>query len=323
MTSVNRQLTNFHKALSAYQLDNKRKAVTTLQLNLGKKCNQVCVHCHVDAGPHCEEMMSLETIDRILTLLDRPNTIQTVDITGGAPELNPHFKYLIKALRQRGYQVIDRCNLTVLFEPGQEATAAFLAAQQVRIVASLPCYLESNVDAQRGGSTYEKSIKALQMLNELGYGSPETNLSLSLVFNPSGIGLPPAQGTLEQDYKKQLWEMHRIRFNHLLTITNMPIKRFKATLKKNGQLAYYESLLEEKFNPEAAKQLMCRELISISWDGQIYDCDFNQALNMPVQAEQNIWHIDVFASVDSPIVFGDHCYGCTAGSGSSCGGALI
>lgn len=267
--------------------------------------------------------MSLETMERILMLLDQPNQIQTVDITGGAPELNPNFKYLVKALRQRGYQVIDRCNLTVLFEPGQASTAAFLAEQGVRIVASLPCYLASNVDAQRGDSTYEKSIKALQMLNELGYGKPGSNLSLSLVFNPSGIGLPPAQGALEQDYKQQLWEMHKIQFNQLLTITNMPIKRFKKTLEQNGQLDRYEALLVEKFNPEAAKQLMCRELISISWDGQIFDCDFNQALNMPVANHQSIWQLESFAAVASPIVFGDHCYGCTAGSGSSCGGALV
>ena len=190
-------------------------------------------------------------------------------------------------------------------------------------MASLPCYLESNVDAQRGSSTYEKSIKALQLLNRMGYGKPDTNLSLSLVYNPSGIGLPPAQGALEQDYKNQLWEMHQIQFNQLLTITNMPIKRFKATLEKNGQLERYETLLAEKFNPEAAKQLMCRELISISWDGQIYDCDFNQALDMPAQANNSIWHMESFNAVDSPIVFGDHCYGCTAGSGSSCGGALV
>ena len=323
MNMIKKNSLKFYQAIAQHQIDSKRTQMTTLQLNLGKKCNQACVHCHVDAGPHCNELMTQETIDRILVLLSQDKGIKTVDITGGAPELNPHFKYLVKRLREQGYEVIDRCNLTVLFEPGQEDTAAFLAAHQVRIVASLPCYLESNVDAQRGDQAYEKSIKALQMLNKLGYGKTDSKLQLSLVFNPSGIGLPPAQEALERDYKKQLWDMHQIEFNQLLTITNMPIKRFKKSLEKNGQLDRYETLLAEKFNPAAAKRIMCRDLISISWDGNIYDCDFNQALQIPVHSARNIWDIQTLASVDEEIVFGNHCYGCTAGSGSSCKGALI
>lgn len=313
----------FQQAIETHQINSKRERVSTLQLNLGKKCNQSCVHCHVDAGPHCNEAMRLETIDRILALLDRHKGIKTVDITGGAPELNPHFKYLVSNLRERGYEVIDRCNLTVLFEAGQEDTAAFLASQGVGIVASLPCYLEANVDAQRGNDTYNKSIKALQLLNRFGYGMPGSNLQLNLVFNPSGIGLPPAQAALEQDYKRQLREMHQIEFNQLLTITNMPIKRFRGSLEKSGQLERYETLLAEKFNPAAAERIMCRDLISISWEGNLYDCDFNQALQIPVTSKRSIWDIETLDGIDEEIVFGNHCYGCTAGSGSSCTGALL
>ncbi len=313
----------FEKQLEAHGIQKYRNNINTLQLNLGNRCNQACNHCHVGAGPDKNDLMKKEAIDRILELLQKTKGIEIIDITGGAPELNPHFKYLVMKVRQMGYQVIDRCNLTVLLEQGQEETAQFLADYQVQVVASMPCYLEKNVDAQRGDKVYKKSIEALQILNKLGYGNKGSGLELNLVFNPSGMGLPPAQSALEGDYKAFMLQNYGIVFNQLLTITNMPIKRFKERMEEMGNLSAYETLLTEKFNPEAADRIMCKDLVSVAWDGKLFDCDFNQALSIPVTSERTLWDIHSFNEVDRDIVFKNHCYGCTAGNGSSCKGALI
>ncbi len=316
-------MTSFINKITNLDLQSHRKETQTLQINLGKLCNQVCMHCHVGAGPNSVEIMTMETIERLLQLIEKDPNIKVVDLTGGAPELNPHFKYLVQKVHEMGKSIIDRCNLTVLYEPNQEDTAQFLADHKVVITASMPCYLEENVNNQRGDNVYEKSISALKQLNALGYGKEGTELVLNLVFNPSGMGLPPEQASLEADYKQYLKESFGIEFNQLLTIANMPIKRFKEHLKKTDKLADYEQLLVEKFNPEAAERIMCRGLISIGWDGKLYDCDFNQALDIQVQSKRTIWDIEALSDVDREISFDNHCYGCTAGSGSSCGGALI
>ncbi len=323
MNRVLKTQSQFEKALEQYGVERNRKGVYTLQINLGNLCNQACNHCHVGAGPEKTDVMSRETIDMILSLLKNTHHIEIVDITGGAPELNPNFRYLVASVRQMGLGVIDRCNLTVLSEAGQEDTAQFLADYHVQVVASMPCYLEKNVDAQRGDHVYKKSIEGLKKLNALGYGKEGSGLELNLVFNPSGMGLPPAQSALENDYKAFMFENHGIFFNQLLTITNMPIKRFKERMEEIGKLQAYENLLTEKFNPEAAQRIMCKELISVSWNGRLFDCDFNQALDIPVTSGKNLWDIESFDEIDKVIVFKNHCYGCTAGSGSSCKGALI
>lgn len=296
-----------------------------LQVNVGKLCNQACHHCHVEAGPKRKEIMTEATQERLLTLLESTPSIHTVDLTGGAPELNPYFKSFVTALRKMKKNVIDRCNLTVLFVKGQEETAQFLADQQVHIVASLPCYSKDNVDKQRGNGVFEKSIRALVMLNSLGYGQPHSGLKLSLVYNPVGAFLPPDQQQLEIDYKKELQELFGIQFTELLTITNMPIKRFLTDLEKSGKLEEYMQLLVESFNPRTAAGVMCRNIISVGWDGQLYDCDFNQMLEIPAAGlQRTIWQIENLSELGkSPIAFADHCYGCTAGAGSSCGGSLI
>src|SRR6056297_363488 len=251
-----------------------RGTLTELQVNLGKLCNQTCTHCHVEAGPtKTRENMGAELAERIVELaLDCP-TLQTVDLTGGAPELNPHFRQIVSRLRARSIDVIDRCNLTVLSEPGQEETAAFLADQGVWVIASLPCYLAENVDKQRGRGVFDKSIAGIRQLNALGYGQPDSNLRLDLVYNPTGPSLPPAQQPLEAAYKEELSRRFEIDFDHLLTITNMPIKRYGVQLQRAGKLESYMQLLADHFNPQAARQVMCRSLVSIGWDGQIYDCD--------------------------------------------------
>lgn len=323
MNETGSNILSFEKKMKHFNLSKHREETRTLQINLGKRCNQACAHCHVGAGPDCQDNMSLETIDRVLELLRKDQHIQVVDITGGAPELNPHFKYLVKNLRDLKLQVIDRCNLTVFFEEGQENMPEFLAEQGVQVIASMPCYLEENVKAQRGQNVFEKSIKALQKLNGLGYGKEGSGLQLNLVYNPAGMGLPPEQAMLQNDYKHHLKEHYGVDFNDLLTITNMPIKRFKNYLEAAGKLSAYETLLAEQFNPTAAERIMCRELISVGWDGSLYDCDFNQALDIPVQSRQNLWNIDGFYEVGSEITFDNHCYGCTAGYGSSCKGALL
>ena len=298
-----------------------RASLETLQVNLGYLCNLSCVHCHVNAGPHRTEQMDRETIDVLLALLDRA-AIHTLDLTGGAPELNPHFRYLVREARALDVHVIDRCNLTVLLEPGQEDLADFLAEQQVEICASLSCYVQENVEAQRGKGVYDASIQALQQLNALGYGAERI---LNLAYNPVGPVLPPPQEALEAEYRRELKDRFGIRFNHLMTITNMPISRFGSVLLAQGQYTEYMHLLRENFSQSNMETLMCRRLLSVDWQGFLYDCDFNQMLDLPLLASDRRRHIrDLLSTLtlDEPIITGEHCYGCAAGQGSSCGGAL-
>jgi radical SAM/Cys-rich protein len=295
-------------------------------VNVGKVCNQACHHCHVDAGPKRTERMTAREIDRVLTLLARSPVVDLVDITGGAPELNAGFRDLVAGARDLGRRVIDRCNLTVLFEPGMTGLAEYLAAMSVELVCSLPCYSEDNVDRQRGSGVFEKSIRALVMLNALGYGRPGSGLVLNLVYNPLGPSLPPPQADLEARYREELHARYGISFDSLLTITNMPIKRFAEQLARQGALADYMGLLVNHFNPETMDGLMCRSLVSIGYDGRLYDCDFNQMLEIPLRREGlALTTLDVqsFAEIDAlPIATADHCFGCTAGAGSSCSGAV-
>ena len=303
----------------------QRNRVETLQVNLGYKCNQSCLHCHVNAGPTRTEAMSRETVFEVITFL-KASGIRTLDITGGAPELNPHFRLLVKAARDIGVRVLDRCNLTILHEPGQQTLANFLRDHAVEIVASLPCYLQENVDRQRGKGVFDASIRALQLLNEKGYGTPGSSLKLSLVYNPQGAVLPPAQGPLETDYRKHLSEHFGIVFSELYVLTNMPIQRFGSTLISKGHFEHYMDLLKNAYQPDNLHSVMCRSLLSVNWRGTVYDCDFNQMLGLPL-----IWknkprtHLRELMGADlehNPIVVKDHCYGCTAGQGSSCAGAL-
>ena len=301
----------------------RRGKLETVQVNLGYLCNLSCVHCHVNAGPQRTELMDLETVDQVLALLAGSGA-RVLDLTGGAPELNPHFRYLVREARSLGIRVIDRSNLTVLFEPGQRDLAAFLAEQQVEITASLPCYLEANVEEQRGKGVYEDSIRAIRQLNALGYGD---TLPLNLVYNPQGPVLPPAQGELQEQYRQELGRRFDIRFNQLLTITNMPISRFGAVLLASDQYVNYMQLLRDNFSQANLATLMCRTLLSVDWRGYIYDCDFNQMLEMPLLASDRPRHhiseLTPGAMFEgNHIVTGEHCYGCTAGQGSSCGGAL-
>ncbi|MGZ3696547.1 MAG: arsenosugar biosynthesis radical SAM (seleno)protein ArsS [Bdellovibrionota bacterium] len=315
---------SFETALQSHGLTLTRSSLETLQINLGRLCNQTCRHCHVDAGPKRPEILSRATADRCLELLRGAPGIRTVDLTGGAPEMNPGFRELVRAIRAMGRTVIDRCNLTVLFEPGQETTAQFLADNQVQIVASLPCYSRENVDEQRGDGVFEASIRALKLLNQLGYAREGSGLTLDLVYNPGGPSLPPPQSELEKDYKSELRELFGIEFNRLFAITNMPIRRFRRDLEKKAQLHAYQELLERSFNPAAADALMCRSLVSVSWDGKLFDCDFNQMLALPLGNRHLTIHdissLEEIAAL--PIAVGSHCFGCTAGAGSSCGGAL-
>jgi radical SAM/Cys-rich protein len=268
--------------------------------------------------------MELRTVERILELLAHAPDVHTVDITGGAPELNPHFRTLVNEARSLGKTVMDRCNLTVLFRQGQEDTAQFLADKGVQVIASLPCYTQENVEKQRGLHVFNPSIEALQLLNTLGYGQPDSDLELNLVYNPLGPSLPPAQDQLEETYRMELGEHFGIVFNHLYTITNMPIKRFLHQLERSGQYKHYMQTLLDAFNPHAAEGVMCRNLLSVGWDGELYDCDFNQALELPLGGRRRtLWDITSLEQINQePIAFRDHCYGCTAGAGSSCGGAL-
>ena len=300
----------------------RKHQITTVQVNVGKICNQACQHCHVEAGPKRTESMSLATAERVVLLLQSSRFVNTVDITGGAPELNPHFRRLVSASHAQGLHVIDRCNLTILLEPGFKDLPVFLACNRVEVTASLPCYTRDNVDAQRGRGVFDKSIEALQLLNELGYGV-DPALALNLVYNPLGASLPPAQGGLEADYKRHLQEDFGIRFNRLFTIANMPIRRFDDFLMRTGQKQAYMKLLFDNFNPGTLEHLMCRSLISVGWDGQLYDCDFNQMLDLRVWNPRTVWDIESFDAVGfKAIATGRHCFGCTAGVGSSCGGAL-
>ncbi|MDT8282326.1 MAG: arsenosugar biosynthesis radical SAM protein ArsS [Gammaproteobacteria bacterium] len=305
----------------------KRTRLETLQVNLGYLCNQQCLHCHVDASPRREEIMSAETIGDVLEFLAQKK-IKTLDLTGGAPEMNPHFFSLVKQARDLGVRVIDRCNLTVLLEPGHEKTAAFLADNKVEVVASMPCYLEENVDAQRGKGVFDGSVAGLKLLNKYGYGV-DPQLQLNLVYNPQGINLPPPQGELEPAYKRELKQRFDISFNNLYTITNMPIKRFGSTLLSKGLFEDYMKLLKNAYCRDNLAGLMCRSTLSVDWLGYAYDCDFNQMLNLPAgvsaAASSSKKHINDLLQSDlkgDDIAIMDHCYGCTAGNGSSCGGAL-
>ena len=316
---------SFEEALASHRQEPlKAKSVTTLQVNVGKVCNQTCHHCHVDAGPQRTESMTKETIDQIIAVLDRTPQILTVDITGGAPEMNPNFEYLVQQCRIRNRHVIDRCNLTVFYVKGKSHLPEFLAEQGVEIIASLPCYQETNVDQQRGKGVFDRSISALQTLNNLGYGKEGTDLCLHLVYNPLGPSLPPPQHDLEEDYKVELMSRYGIQFNQLLTITNMPISRFLEDLQESGQVDSYYALLERSFNAATVEDVMCRSLISVGWDGRLSDCDFNQMLDLPLQSDSPQWIGDFnLATLEQrPIVVGSHCFGCTAGAGSSCGGTL-
>jgi radical SAM/Cys-rich protein len=298
----------------------RRGRTTTLQVNVGRRCDLACHHCHVEAGPKRREALGERLAARVLEVLARCPGLDTLDLTGGAPELNPHFRGLVRGARALGRRVIDRCNLTVLFEPGQEDTAEFLAEAGVDVIASLPCYTPGNVDAQRGRRVYERSLEALRRLNALGYGA---GLRLDLVYNPLGASLPPPQAKLEADYRRELGALG-VRFDRLLTITNMPIKRFARQLARRGESEAYLSLLVNHFNPATVDALMCRNTLSVAYDGQLYDCDFNQALDLPLAGcRATLYELDDVAALEAlPVATAPHCFGCSAGAGSSCGGAL-
>ena len=318
---------NFQAALSDSGIASlTRDKVETVQVNIGKLCNQACHHCHVEAGPKRTEQMTEQTARRLGRLLENSPGVRSVDLTGGAPELNENFRDLVRHARALGLNVIDRCNLTVLFEPGMEDLADFLTEQGVEVVASLPCYSEENVDKQRGVGVFDKSIAALRDLNTRGYGQAGSPLRLNLVYNPVGAFLPPDQRELELQYRAQLRDAFGIEFSSLITITNMPIKRFAEQLSRNGEHDTYMSLLVNHFNIETIPGLMCRSMVSIGYDGSLYDCDFNQMLEIPLQLEgrdASLNDLDSFAQLGgTPIETYTHCFGCTAGAGSSCGGAL-
>ena len=303
----------------------QRNGVDILQVNLGYRCNQSCLHCHVNAGPQRKEAMDGDTVAALIALIATHPEIRVLDLTGGAPEMNPHFRALVVAARARDLAVIDRCNLTSLEQPGYDDLADFLAAQRVDIVASLPCYQQGNVDQQRGKGSFAASIKALQRLNALGYGAADGALKLNLVFNPQGPRLPPAQAPLEATYKAHLGQHYGIVFNQLYTLANMPIKRFGSLLVSRRQFDGYMQLLRDAHREENLDQVMCRNLLSVDWQGHLYDCDFNQQLGLPIVRGERRLHLRDLAAekLDGhPIRGADHCYGCTAGQGSSCGGAL-
>jgi radical SAM/Cys-rich protein len=303
-----------------------RNEIEILQVNLGYLCNQTCLHCHVAAGPNRKELMVGDNIGYLLRILERPS-IHTLDLTGGAPEMNPMFKQLVTEARKLDVTIIDRCNLTILLEPGFEDMARFLANNGVQIVASLPCYMEENVDAQRGKGVYQKSIEALKILNGLGYSQEGSKLTITLVYNPIGPYLPPSQESLLGDYQKFLNDKYGIKFDALFTITNMPIARFGSTLISRNEFEDYMTLLKDSFSSNNLSGLMCKNQLSVDWQGFVYDCDFNQMLNMNIRNPQtrDPLHIrDVLEQdlLNIPVRIADHCYGCTAGQGSSCGGAL-
>ncbi|MCB1800232.1 MAG: arsenosugar biosynthesis radical SAM protein ArsS [Gammaproteobacteria bacterium] len=318
-------LDTLHKLLPSDFPPIRRQSASTLQVNLGYLCNQQCLHCHVAAGPNRTEIMDDATIDTVIDCLGRM-AFETLDLTGGAPELNPSFRRLVDAARALGVHVIDRCNLTVLQEPGQETLAEFLASRQVEIVASLPCYLEDNVDRQRGKGVFGRSITALQRLNRLGYGHDDSGLILKLVFNPQGAELPPSQAALEADYRKMLSDRYGIVFTRLLALANLPIQRFGSTLLSRGEFDDYIDLLKRAHRNDNLAGVMCRSLISVDWQGYLYDCDFNQMLGLgieqPGRRRTHLRDLPAMAVSGSEIRVGEHCYGCTAGQGSSCGGAL-
>ncbi len=326
-SAFSQSLLPFDQRVQQEGLRLSRSSIETVQINVGKLCNQACHHCHVDAGPKRTEIMTRQTAEHVLDFV-RAADAATVDITGGAPELNPSFRFLVAEARREGRQVMDRCNLTVLLEPGQEDLIDFLAAMQVEIVASLPCYSLENVDAQRGRGVYDKSMQALLRLNDAGYGRDGSGLTLNLVYNPVGAFLPPPQGQLQEDYRRELGERFGITFNHLYTLTNMPIARFARALERDGKLDGYVELLAHAFNPHTLDSLMCRNLVSVSWDGYLFDCDFNQMLDLRLGngTPFRLGHTPAAQLVRvltmREIRVDSHCYGCTAGAGSSCGGAL-
>ena len=300
----------------------KRAALQTLQVNLGRLCNQACEHCHVDAGPKRREIMTRETMTRIVDWC-RVNAVLDVDLTGGAPEMNPGFRWFVDALLGLGLKVTSRCNLTILMEPGQRDLADWYAARKVALICSLPCYSEANVDGQRGKGVFEKSIAALRELNAAGYGKDPV-LTLDLVYNPAGAFLPPDQDALERDYKRELDERFGIAFNRLLALANLPINRFSRFLENNGLAQGYMDLLVDSFNADTVPNLMCRRLLSVDWRGFLYDCDFNQMLDLPLGGRRRLrlWEISARELAENRIGVGSHCFGCTAGAGSSCGGSL-
>ncbi|GAP36747.1 arsenosugar biosynthesis radical SAM (seleno)protein ArsS [Piscinibacter sakaiensis] len=303
----------------------RRRALDTLQVNLGYRCNQSCLHCHVAASPQRTEAMDGDTVALVLEVLTA-RAVSTLDLTGGAPELNPHFRELVTRARALGVRVIDRCNLTILSEPGQEDLAAFLAEQRVEVTASLPCYSPANVDRQRGDGVFERSIAGLRRLNALGYGDAARGLVLNLVYNPQGPSLPPPQGPLEADYKRELLQHFGIRFDHLFALTNMPVRRFGSTLVSQGRFDTYLQLLRDSYRAENLDTVMCRTLLSVDWQGHLHDCDFNQMLGLPAalagRPRPHLRDLLAHDPAGADIRIADHCYGCTAGQGSSCGGAL-
>ena len=319
------QLPSFEERLSQDGLILSRVEPKVLQVNVGKLCNLACSHCHVNAGPNRKELMTRETIDRVIDWFAQTKSIDTLDLTGGAPEMSPAFQYFVSEIRSArpGCTIIDRCNLTILLEPGYEALADFLAHNRIQIVASMPCYTPGNVDQQRGEGVFDASIRALQLLNEKGYGK-DPNLPLNLVYNPLGGTLPPSQKELEGDYKEALRDHFGIEFNQLFTITNMPIARFLSQLRREGQAEMYQQLLVESFNPQSVEGLMCRDTISVDWEGRVFDCDFNQMLALPLGEGEHrfLWEVVAGDLPGASIALRDHCFGCTAGAGSSCGGAI-
>jgi radical SAM/Cys-rich protein len=318
-------MNRFSDRLAAEGLQLRRAETEILQVNVGKLCNLTCVHCHVNAGPKRKEIMTHETIDRIIDWLAATD-IPTLDLTGGAPEMIPDFRYFVEKVRslQPSRHVIDRCNLTILLERGYEDLAPFLARNKVEIIASMPCYSPENVNAQRGEGVFEGSIAALQLLNSVGYGT-DAHLPLHLVYNPVGAFLPPAQTELEADYKRELKKHFGIVFNNLYTLANLPIGRFASYLRHNNKLNEYMELLVQAFNPATINGLMCRNTISVGWRGEVYDCDFNQQLGMQWNngARVFLWNVSSAKIEGREIMTGNHCFGCTAGAGSSCGGAIV
>lgn len=318
-------INRFADTLTARGLPLRHSRTRVLQINVGKLCNLTCAHCHVNAGPKRKEIMTRETVDRILGWLET-NDIPVVDLTGGAPEMIPDFRYLVERLHALGRHVMDRCNLTILLEPSQDGLAEFLAEHEVEIVASMPCYSPANVNAQRGDGVFDASIQALQLLNRLGYGR-NPRLPLHLVYNPLGATLPGPQTELEADYKRELREHFSIEFNSLYTITNLPVSRFASYLRNNGLLADYMQTLMDAFNPGTVDALMCRDTLNVGWRGEVSDCDFNAMMNLHWreangQAPVHVWEVDLATVEGREIRTADHCFGCTAGAGSSCGGAL-
>ena len=315
---------SFDEKLAANGLDLRASTVETLQVNVGKLCNQACKHCHVDASPSRTEIMTSETIEQVIAAL-RKFRFQTLDITGGAPELNPSFRRLVRETRDLGTHVIVRHNLTVMFEPEQADLPRFFSENKVEVICSLPYFLEDQTDAQRGHGVFHKSVEALHRLNAVGYGLEDSGLTLNLVYNPVGAFLPPPQASIEADFKRELLARYGIVFNHLYTITNMPIKRFLHYLRRTGNEERYLRKLVDTFNPQAVEGLMCRSLVSVDWTGRLYDCDFNQMLELGVSPElpQTIAEFDPAKFISRRVMTGSHCFGCTAGTGSSCGGAVV